>query len=279
MKQFIIESEPDKDGLIRLDGKDYHYLVHVRRLAAGEYFPALLPGNKETLVQVVSVSNGALTGKCTAYTAKAACQNDIEKNSSDDIPPIILFQALPKNDKMDLIVRQAAEGGITEIVPFVSEFSTGKADVGREKLSRWQRIIKEARQQSGSRISTSLRPPVPLDQLIDYWNKIKGNDALGLLFHHLPETPGSQPDEKSHFKGLENKCLHGYLCNKRKIVVLVIGPESGFSGAEVSLFLENGFNAVTVGNTVLRTETAALYCAAAVRILLLEKDSWELRKK
>jgi 16S rRNA (uracil1498-N3)-methyltransferase len=59
---------------------------------------------------------------------------------------------------------------------------------------------------------------------------------------------------------------------------MVIGPEGGFSDKEVSLFLENGFKVLTIGDTVLRTETAALYCAAAIRILLLEKDSWKLKQ-
>jgi 16S rRNA (uracil1498-N3)-methyltransferase len=181
-------------------------------------------------------------------------------NSYEKIPPIILFQALPKSDKMDLIVRQAAESGITEIVPFVSEFSVAKANAGGQKFLRWERIIKEARQQSGSRIETALSQPLTTDGLFDYWNELKKEGALGFLFHHL---------------GLEQKSLHGYLSNNPKIVALAIGPEGGFSDKEVFCFLEHGFKPLTLGNTVLRTETAALYCTAAVRILLLERNSWE----
>ena len=274
MKQFIINSAPDKDSVIRFEGDDYHYLVHVRRLAPGEYFPALLPNNEEALVQVISIDNGALTGKLSDSPPLSD-----SARSPANIPQIILFQALPKGDKMDMITRQAAEGGIAEIVPFVSEFSHGKTNIGREKFSRWQRIIKEARQQSGSKTATALSPPLAMDDLFVYWNKLKTAssepDILGLLFHHLPP----RSDEKNLSGGLEQNSLHGYLNSNRKIVVLVIGPEGGFSGGEVSLFLKHGFFPLTIGNTVLRTETAALYCAAAIRILLLERDSWELRKK
>ena len=254
MKQFILSNQPDSDNIVRLDGKDFRYLVRVRRFATGEYFPALLPNGKETLVQILSIDNehGILTGRCTEQ----------ETTAGSSLPQIILFQALPKGDKMDLIVRQAAEGGVTEIVPFVSEFSFAKKNAGGQKFLRWQRIIKEARQQSGSKTATAIRSPLTMEELFDYWKKIK-NESVGLLFHHT---------------GLEKNSLHGYLKNVNKIVVLAIGPEGGFSGAEVSFFKKEGFKLFTIGDTILRTETAALYCTAAIRILLLEKDSWELKQ-
>jgi len=270
MKQFILNKEPDfsqggEGGIVRLEGNDYHYLVNVRRLATGESFPALLPDGKETIVQVLSIERGVLTGKCNVTESPANKQ-------ANTLPPIILFQSIPKGDKMDLIVRQAAEGGITEIVPFVSEFSTAKiaAEKG-QKFLRWERIIKEARQQSGSMTATALHQPLTRNELFDYWKKLREKDAsnserinsLGLLFHHQ--------------KGLENESLHGYLNSIPRVVVFAIGPEGGFSDKEVSLFMENGFKPLTIGDTVLRTETAALYCAAAIRVLLLEKDSWEMK--
>jgi 16S rRNA (uracil1498-N3)-methyltransferase len=258
MKQFILSKEADNDGIVRLKDDDYHYLVNVRRLATGEFFPALLPDGQETLVQILSVEHGVLTGKCNAT-------ENLTRKQENPLPPIILFQALPKGDKMDLIVRQAAEGGITEIVPFVSEFSVAKKSDGKgQKFLRWEKIIKEARQQSGSRTATTLHQPLTKNELFDYWKKLQKKDALGLLFHHQ--------------KGLEKESLHEYLNSVPPALVFAIGPEGGFSDKEVTLFLENGFRQFTIGDTVLRTETAALYCAAAIRILLLEKDLWELKQ-
>jgi len=263
MKQFILNKEPDSkgggDAIVRLEGNDYHYLVNVRRLATGEFFPALLPNGKETLVQVLSVENGVLTGKCTA-------EENLTHRQDNNLPPIILFQSLPKGDKMDLIVRQAAEGGIAEIVPFVSEFSAVKITAAKgQKFIRWERIIKEARQQSGSKTATVIHQPLTTNELINYWKKLKVNEnSLGVLFHHQ--------------KGLEQNSLHEYLYSTPPVVAFAIGPEGGFSEKEVSLFSENGFKQVNIGDTVLRTETAALYCAAAIRILLWEKDSWELKQ-
>jgi len=268
VKQFILKSKPDRDSIVRLEDNDYRYLVRVRRLAVGEYFHAILPDGKETLVQILSVDGGVLTGKCSSPSEAASPE------TASQIPPIILYQALPKGDKMDLIVRQAAEGGIAEIVPFVSEFSTAKqAAAGGQKFSRWERIIKEARQQSGSKIATSIRRPLTKNGLFEHWKQLTdSNGALGLLFHHCQIT------EILPEKGLEKESLHGYLNNIPRIIAMAVGPEGGFSNSEVSLFLENGFKPITIGDTVLRTETAALYFAAAVKILLLERDSWELKQ-
>jgi 16S rRNA (uracil1498-N3)-methyltransferase len=263
MKQFILNSEPDRDGRVRLEGRDYRYLARVRRLAPGEYFPALLPDGTGVMVRVCSVDNQTVVGEIAPNGAAS------HGAANSPLPPIILFQALPKGEKMDLIVRQAAESGLAEIVPFASEFSMVKITNDRKhKLSRWERIIKEARQQSGSTAATAIRQPLSIDGLFAYWEQLvvqyaaQGGNALGLLFHHLP---------------LAQTSLHGYLDSSPEMVALVIGPEGGFSSAEAERFMAAGFKPFTVGNTILRTETASLYAQAAVRILLWEKDSWKTK--
>jgi 16S rRNA (uracil1498-N3)-methyltransferase len=271
MKRFILPREPEGDGTIRLSGEDYHYLIRVRRLAPGEVFPALLPGGGETLVRIRSVDGGILTGVCGSPAALTAAPEDRAGDvrgagktgtGGSRLPPIILFQALPKGGKMDLIVRQAAEGGMAEFVPFFSEYSVPRfRGPAGNRPGRWERIVKEARQQSGSLTATAVRPPLTPEELFEYWETLKGRypKVLGLLFHQTP---------------LEQVSLHSYLSINPEIVVLAIGPEGGFSSGEVSRFLAAGFRPLTIGNTVLRTETAALYGAAAIRIILLESDWW-----
>jgi 16S rRNA (uracil1498-N3)-methyltransferase len=181
------------------------------------------------------------------------------------LPPILLFQALPKGAKMDLIVRQAAEGGLTEIIPFVSAYSAlggrGAGSGGEEKVRRWARIIKEARQQSGSGIATSIGVVRKFDDIFRYWGELSTAhpSARGILMHQDP---------------LEQGTLHGYLDRDPELVAVAVGPEGGFSPEEVSRFLTAGFRPLRIGDTVLRTETAALYAAAVVRIILLESASW-----
>jgi 16S rRNA (uracil1498-N3)-methyltransferase len=260
MKQFVLNSKPDENGHLRFEGRDYRYLVKVRRLAPGEYFPALLPGAVDNVsVRVLSVDKHVLIGEISDENSVRAGSH-VSKNV-----PIILFQSLPKGEKMDLIVRQAAEGGLAQIVPFMSEFSAIKniKNTGF-KFTRWERIIKEARQQSGSLTPTVLRQPLSIDGLFAFWEEIKTQNpgTLGLLFHHLPLVKAS---------------LHSYLDKKPEIVALAIGPEGGFSNSEAWRFMDAGFKPLTIGETILRTETAALYAQAAVRILLLERDSWEMK--
>ncbi|MDR1567044.1 MAG: 16S rRNA (uracil(1498)-N(3))-methyltransferase [Treponema sp.] len=252
MKQFILNVPPNSDGMVHLYGGDYHYLVRVRRLRAGSVFTALLPGGAETRVKVLSTVDNILIGEC---------QGEIPRDPPS-LPPIILFQGLPKGTKMDLIVRQAAEGGISEVVPFESEYSAVKITSGMEaKLRRWERIIREARQQSGSAIVTAMRPPCAVRGLLEYWESLKRErpGGVGILLHPHPLEQGS---------------FHGYLYMNPGIVVLAVGPEGGFSPAEADCFADAGFKPLTMGNTILRTETAALYGAAAIRIILLESASW-----
>jgi 16S rRNA (uracil1498-N3)-methyltransferase len=258
LKQFILNSKPDKNGQLRFEGGDYRYLARVRRLAPGEYFPALLPGAADTVsVRVLSVDKHVLIGEISDEKP-ARAEASVSKNE-----PLILFQSLPKGEKMDLIVRQAAEGGLAQIVPFISEFSA-PGNIGGRKFARWEKIIKEARQQSGSLSPTVIRQPLSIDGLFAFWEELSAQNpgALGLLFHHLPLAKAS---------------LHGYLCKRPEIVALAIGPEGGFSPSEARRFMAAGFKPVTIGETILRTETAALYAQAAVRVLLLERDSWEMK--
>jgi 16S rRNA (uracil1498-N3)-methyltransferase len=176
---------------------------------------------------------------------------------------------------MDLIVRQAAEGGISVIVPFESEYSTVKIKSlhKQDKLERWQRIVREARQQSGSSISTIVKPPLGFDEVLRYWEELKqefGGPGTGILLHHeMLGKPGAP---------LEQGAFHDYLSNEPLFVVLAVGPEGGFSASEAARFLSAGFLPIKMGETIFKVETAALYGAAAVRIILLESASWRPRK-
>jgi 16S rRNA (uracil1498-N3)-methyltransferase len=185
---------------------------------------------------------------------------------------------------MDLIVRQAAEGGLSEIRPFVSGYSLYRPEKREEReegrLGRWRRIITEARQQSGSPVATTISPPCDIVALLSYWESLRERclRPLGIVVHQEPwNLSGSEilpSDSGLPPSPLAQKTFHGYLSNAPDLVVLAIGPEGGFSSAEVSEFLKVGFKTLVMGNTVLRTETAALYAAAAVRIILLENASW-----
>ena len=252
MKRFLLSSPPGPNGTIRLGGEDYHYLVRVRRLKPGMSFDAALPGGNEITVRILSTADKILTGECLYGIAK----------QSPPLPPLALFQGLPKGSKMDLIVRQAAEVGLSIVAPFESEYSAARLDkTSAEKQSRWERIIREARQQSGSVIETRVLSPQKFDTALEYWESLKKEYSrpLGILFHQDPLAKGS---------------FHDYLDRNPDFVAFAVGPEGGFSPAEVSRFLAAGWKPVLLGTTILRTETAALYGAAAIQTILLESVTW-----
>jgi 16S rRNA (uracil1498-N3)-methyltransferase len=298
MKRFILPSLPDKAGIVRLSGDDYHYLVRVRRFSAGTEFSALLPDGRATRARV-RATRGALEVEClmderdacaehVARVEYDACQTPAVVATASATAPtahIVLFQAIPKGAKMDIIVRQAAEGGVSDIVPFVSAHSVPKiADkrkedsAGSDKTARWRRIVREARQQSGSMTATVVHEPLSFDELLRYWEAMKrggaaGDNAAGnsyavaLFLHPASASLPAQGGASS---------LHACLDEPRGCVALAVGPEGGFSPEEATRFIAADFKPLDLGNTILRTETAAVYAVAAVRIILLERASWIL---
>jgi 16S rRNA (uracil1498-N3)-methyltransferase len=273
VKQFLLPAPPDRDGLVRISGEDFHYLARVRRIKAGDRFNARLPPSgggdpplpgTSVVLELRSLGQGILTAAVVGESP----------DSASLLPPILLFQALPKGSKMDLIVRQAAEGGISEVVPFAAEHSTaaGVPPGGGEKLRRWGRIIREALQQSGSPVPTALHRPLDGEGLFAYWEELKAAHplALGIFLHQEAVESGDYGPAPP----LADQGLHRYLNRVPEILVLAVGPEGGFSPAEVSRFAVAGFKPLRIGGAVLRTETAALYGAAAARVILLERESW-----
>ena len=276
MKQFLLKEEPDKKGVVRLRDEDYHYLVNVRRLKPGNVFTASLPGNSSASAPVTLTVLSIGTHILTASVGKKQPASIVKQETF--LPAIILFQALPKGTKMDLIVRQAAEAEIAEVVPFVSEYSIPKKNPGDKRAERWRRIVKEARQQSGSAVATAIHEVLETGELFDYWQKLQTAnqtpaEALGLILSPLTamESAGALISHSPLAQG----GFHRYLYKKPSLLVLAVGPEGGFSGGELKRFIETGFKAINLGNTVLRTETAAIYGIAAAKIILMERAWWK----
>jgi 16S rRNA (uracil1498-N3)-methyltransferase len=293
MKQFLLPSAPvsgNAEGgsegagrLVRLSGKDYHYLVRVRRLRPGAVFNAVEPGGAGIRVLVRSVDGGVLLGECleTEETPPSprpdAAVLSPNPGNAAALPPLVLFQALPKGTKMDLIVRQAVEGGVAAVVPFASAYSVPRMESpggGPGRLERWRRIVREARQQSGSAVATAVEPPRTFDAVLTFWGKLRKQHErpVGLLLH--PQMEIWRILSEAAGDPLENGSFHGYLEDKPGLVVIAVGPEGGFSPPELTCFVKEGFKPVSLGNTVLRAETAAVYATAAIRIILLESESW-----
>jgi 16S rRNA (uracil1498-N3)-methyltransferase len=301
VKQFLLKEDPDKDSLVRIRGKEYHYLIHVRRLRPGAVFNALLPGfpARPVSITVCSIDNQTLTGSVKSKISKPLGQLKGKFSRGSETPVIVLFQALPKGTRMDLIIRQAVELEINEVVPFISEFSVQKKVSRDKRLDRWQRIVKEARQQSGSLVDTRVRSILSADEMFAYWKELCAgipSKALGLVFSPSAMDGGEdnasggvfakQKLQSSKSAGMQilsdplaQGSFHRYLYKKPPLVALAVGPEGGFSGFELKCFSDAGFKSLSLGSSIMRTETAALFIAAAVKTILKEGTLWNLNQQ
>ena len=157
-------------------------------------------------------------------------------------PYITLFQAIPKSDKMDLIVQKATEIGVDEIVPMICERSIPRlgGDAQKKRRDRWERIAIEASKQCG-------RPRFPksiearsMDECLE---QAKTCELSLLLWEN--EVERKIKDVLRNFQEV-------------KSIGLFIGPEGGISDAEVKNAIDSGCLPTTFGGNTLRTETAAI---------------------
>lgn len=255
MKQFIIEREPDANGMLSLSGKDFVYLIKVRRMREGDVLHALLPqsGAAEMVIDLINTVKKEL--RLRRQTAPLGASR------TAPVAELILLQWVLKGSKTDTIIRQATEAGIRAVLPVIGEFSVAKKQ-NPAQLERFRRIIKEARQQSGSPVDTAVTEPAPLAAVL---NTLKAliPDA-GTVFAMCSENS----EASSGF--------HQLLAAKPSCIVLAIGAEGGISPAEAAVLRGAAFQTVHFKTNVLRAETAALYAIAAAQTIINEADQWQL---
>jgi 16S rRNA (uracil1498-N3)-methyltransferase len=164
---------------------------------------------------------------------------------------VTLALALTKGEKMDWVIEKATELGVQTIVPFVSKYTVPKLNEKKavQRSARWHSIALSAAKQSG-------RVRIPqISALTGFRDLVEAAsaDALRLLFWEKESGQG--------FSELEN--------NQTSVgeVIVMIGPEGGFSLQEADLALEHGFKAVRFGPRILRAETAAVAALSAVQLL------------
>lgn len=166
---------------------------------------------------------------------------------------VTLFQGIPKQSKMETIVQKCVELGIFRIVPVFMERTVvvDKGNFGK-KRERWQRIAAESVKQCRRGIIPKIETAVKLPDVI---KAVPEFDLV--LFPYENETGRTMKDSLRSRKEM------------RKNIALVIGPEGGFSDREASLLKEAGADCVSLGKTILRTETAG---PAALAMIMYELE-------
>jgi 16S rRNA (uracil1498-N3)-methyltransferase len=252
VKQFILPASFDGSSSVLLDEKDTHYLKNVLRVKVGAELKCTASDG--------SVWRGIVSrfdeDGCTLELFPAGTDAEKDASTGSRNTQVVLYQSLIKGKNMDLIIRQAVEAGVAAVVPVETEYSQIRLkDFKNEKPERWQRIIKEAMQQSGTSIHTTIETMIKVDDI-----PAVSSDETGLFFHQSP---------------MERKSIHQYLDGHFKKVSLFIGPEGGLSQKDIEILEAKGFKPVYLGENILRAETAAIYATAIVKNLILEKETWK----
>lgn len=170
------------------------------------------------------------------------------KRENESPVKLILFQGILKNDKMEQVLKQATEVGVSEIYPL--KLKRVVADIDKKvdkKILRWEKIIESAAKQSKRDFIPIIHKPITLKEI----NDLKNNMNLLVPYEN---------EEELRLKNIEN------LSNN---IGLVIGPEGGFEESEIEELKKMDAKIITLGNRILRAETAAV-CASFSIIYELE---------
>jgi len=176
---------------------------------------------------------------------------------------LTLVQGISVSDRMDQTIRQVTELGVSCIIPFESARSTVRLDESarKKKQTRWQKVAINAAEQSAQLMYPHIYEPVRIDGLLE----LLASYSLVLFFwEEATESLFSVMEQLS--PGLT--CLPGNNLQAEQQnlrLAVVVGPEGGFSQTEAEMFLQSGAYAVSLGQQLLRTETAAVVaCALAL---------------
>lgn len=230
MKQVFIDEHCDINSTINLNEKEAHHLFDVLRI------------QKKETVRVVSANQ-------RVFLAHPLERPFLHIFSEIEVPnekkDITLCVSLIKQDKFEWMLQKACELNVTRIVPFESRYSVVHIDTQKEKkkMERWSQIILSACKQCNR------------NDLVELTNIQKVEDL-----HQFQ----SECNLVAYEKEKQSKHISKYLKDNPSSITICIGPEGGFDEAEVELLMDDHFQSVSLGNTILRAETASIYCLAVI---------------
>lgn len=224
-----------QDELLTITGPEVNHIRNVMRLKPGEEISVSIGGDgKEYRYGIESYTEDSVL-----------CRLRFVKDKEVELPvKVLLFQGLPKADKMDLIVQKAVELGAAEIIPVSMERCVVKLDAGKaaKKTARWQTIAESAASQSRRSMIPRVLAPMSMKEAVEY---AKEQTEVRVIPYELQEDDGSV---KQYLESLR----------EGQSVSIFIGPEGGFAPGEVELAKEAGIRPISLGRRILRTETAGL---------------------
>lgn len=246
MRRFFIskeQSEGARDGRVILTGTDVNHIVHVLRMGQGD--PLILSATDGREFHCVI--------DCIEHDKVICKVSTISCNQTEPSVSVTLIQGIPKGEKMELIIQKTVELGVCEIIPAMMERTVVRfhtAQDGQKKQIRWQKIAEEASKQCGRGCIPSVAVPLAFKQAL---SQIPENALKLIAYENEAEYSLKQRIEKA----IESDDVTN--------IVIIIGPEGGISPEEFSLAIESGFQSISLGRRILRTETAGIAVLSAIR--------------
>ena len=226
---------------LTITAADHRYLARVLRAQPGDTVTLFDGVGNEVEARITRVGRAETELLLGAASARSGAPRE---------PLLVLLTAVPRGPRMDLLVEKTCELGVSRIVPVLTERSVVRPDAARRV--RWEKIAREAARQCGRADVPDVDAPITL--------------ATALAASDLPrrrlmawEGEGGAP-LRSRPDAVEPTAL-------------LVGPEGGFTAAEVEAARHAGFDTVTLGHRILRVETAAMVAVALVRDLQLPRPA------
>lgn len=244
MHRFYVEGCGSSGKSIVITGEDVNHIKNVLRLSCGDEITINDCEKRDYICRISSIN-------CDSVAADI---EDVQSNAAELATRIILFQGIPKADKLEFIIQKAVELGVTEIVPVMTKRSVVKLDKKREerKLERYNAIALSAAKQSGRGIVPRVREFMNFGQAL----KIAGTLEMNLI-----------PYEEAEGIAYAREMIHAV--RGKESLGIFIGPEGGFAREEVDAATKIGAKCITLGSRILRTETAGL---AVLSVLMFELE-------
>ena len=264
MRQFVSGKAPDKKGLLEIGGSDFKYFRQVLRLVQGDMLSVRLPDGSlvNTTVALIDEKKRTVTLQLCGDKGGEKGENQSGYSAETDF---YLFQFEAKGPKMDLIIRQAAETGITKVIPVSGQFSQNFGKEKNQRSLRYERIIKEARQQSGSPVATQVTSSMTLKEALLWWKEETAGfekESFACVLYERSEKTQNLFDSLAQTDTVK-KCA------------VFCGAEGGISPDEIDFLCENGVIPVHLETNILRCETAALYGTACVQNVITGRKKWQ----
>lgn len=248
MRRFFVAPEAVQDNTVQFDTELARHIGKVLRLSSGEQVTVCTGDGTAYLVELETFSKDAVTGRIVE-------QMD---NLQETAIEVVLYQGMPKGDKLELIVQKCTELGVSAIVPVETSRSVVHLDSSKagKKLERWQKIAQEASQQCKRVQVPAVGPYYNWKQLLKALEQAKG---LTIVFWEDEQTQSL-------------KALLRSQTAKPSRINLIVGPEGGLSEEEVEQLRALGAVSASLGKRILRTETAGM---AGISMVMYEYDELE----